>query len=201
MVPYVHTPCRTVRYHESSFGSEGRTNTELIEAVDQDGSESRTTVVIERPSRLISEQTKNMTELVLREENRTLYIDHERRIFETHRGGANKGMPYWEEDDSQCSNMKSHFLYLSERIPDSVIAGVNVVGYRGRDYMGADYEVYFAPSLGCQQMRFQMVMRGFLGLKKEQYEMVVDSYEIGPPSPNLFTVPAGYTQVESILRP
>jgi hypothetical protein len=142
-----------------------------------------------------------MTELVLRNENRTLYIDHERKSFETHSGGANRGMPYWEEDDAQCSNMKFHFQYLSDRLPDSVVAGVHVVGYRGRDSSGADYDVYLAPSLGCQQMRFRMAKRGFLGWKTAEYEMVVDSYDLGPPSSSLFTVPAGYSQVTSILRP
>jgi hypothetical protein len=205
VVDYVKTPCRTVRYHESFFGSslgfEGVTTSECIEAVDHDGSESKTRITTQRRYWLFPQQTKRTAELVLRKENRTLYIDHERGIFEAHLGGANKGMPYWEEDDSQCSHTKSHYLYLSERLQDSVIAGVHVVGYRGRDDRGADYEVYFAPSIGCQQMRFQMVMRGFFRWKTAEYEMVVDSYEIGPPASSLFTLPTGYRQIDSILRP
>jgi len=63
---------------------------------------------------------------------------------------------------------------LPERLPDSVIAAVHVVGYGGRD-RNADYEVYLAPSIGCQPMTFRMVKR-FLGWVTEEYEMIVDSY-------------------------
>jgi hypothetical protein len=38
------------------------------------------------------------------------------------------------------------------------------------------------------------VMRGFWGWTVAKYEMIVDSYEIGPPSGNLFTIPAEYKQ-------
>lgn len=202
---FVHTPCRTVHYHESSFGSslgsEGVWRAERIEAVDHDGSESRTTTFARRRYWFLPEQTKKIAELVLRTENRTVIIDHDRRVFETHLGGANKNWAYWEEDDLECSYTKSHYLYLSDRLQDSVIAGVHVVGYRGRDNREADYEVYFAPSIGCQEMRFQMVMRGLFGREIAKYEMVVDSYEIGPPSSKLFTLPAGYKQATSILHP
>ena len=205
VVEYVKTPCRTVRYHTFSFGSglgfEGITRSEWIEAVDHDGSESTTVIAARRRYWFFPPKTERKAELVLRKENRTVYIDHARGVYEMHLGGANKKRPYWEEDDSLCSHTASHHAYLSGRLPDSMIAGVHVVGYRGRDHRGADYEVYFAPSIGCVQMRFQMVMRGLFGWKAAEYEMVVDSYEIGPPSSTLFTVPSGYRQVASIHRP
>jgi hypothetical protein len=205
VVRYGNTPCRTVHYHTVSFGSglgfEGTTRSERTEAVDHDGSECTAVVAARRRYWFFPPKTERKTELVLRKENRTVYIDHERRTFETHVGGANKAWSYWEEDDSLCSHTASRATYLSGRLPDSVIAGVHVVGYRGRDHRGAEYEVYFAPSIGCVQMRFQMVMRGLFGWKTAEYEMVVDSYEIGPPSSSLFAVPTGYRQVASILRP
>jgi hypothetical protein len=82
---------------------------------------------------------------------------------------------------------------------DSKIAGVFVVGYRGRDAVGAYNEVYFAPSIGCQEMQLQSVTRGVFGWKISGYDMRVDSYEIGPPASSLFDLPAGYKQVASIL--
>jgi hypothetical protein len=204
VVDFVHTPCRTVRYHEYSFGSslgfDGITNSESVEAVDHDGSESNTTKSTHSRFWFFPQQRREITELVLRQENRTMYIDHGQGVYETHLRGANKKMPYWENDDSQCSNAKSHALYLSARLPDSKIAGVNVVGYRGRDKRGAEYEVYFAPSLGCQMMRFHEDFQGILGFTTAEYDKVVDSYEIGPPSPNLFKVPSGFKQVASISR-
>jgi hypothetical protein len=127
-----------------------------------------------------------------------MYIDHGRGIYEAHVRGANKKMPAWEEDDSECSNTKSHHLYLSARLPDSIIAGVNVVGYSGRDAKGIEYEAYFAPSIGCQEMRFHEEFRGIFGFRTAEYDRVVDSYEIGPPAPNLFRVPTGFKLVTSI---
>jgi hypothetical protein len=127
-----------------------------------------------------------------------VYIDHEHGVYEVH-PGANRKWPYWEEDDAECSHTASHYQYLSARLPDSNIASVHVVGYRGRDYRGANYEIYFAPSIGCQQMSFKMVARGFLGLVTEESDMVVDSYVLGPPAARLYRVPAEYKQVPSIL--
>ena len=139
-----------------------------------------------------------MTELLLRTEGRVVYIDHEHGVYETQPGG-NRGFPYWEEDDSQCSHTASHYQYLSGRLADSKIANVHVVGYRGRDYRGADYEIFFAPSIGCQQMSFKMVRRGFLGFVTAEYDMVVDSYILGPPATSLYVVPAECKQVPSII--
>ena len=200
VVTFVNTPCRTVHSHSFSFGSglgfDGITRGETIEAFDQDGSTSKTYSVARWRPWHLPEPTTKISYLVLRKENRTLVIDHDRAEFQESRRGANSGMPTWEEDDSACSHTKSHFLYLSDRLQDGVVAGVHVVGYGGQDYKGADYEVYFAPSLGCEQMRFQMSMRTFLGWKKAQYEMVVDSFELGAPERRLFMVPSGYRRVE-----
>jgi hypothetical protein len=206
VVDFVAAPCRTIRYHEYSFGSalgfDGITKAERIEAFDYDGSVSRTIAGTWRRYWFSPEQVGKKTELILRKEKRTAYIDHERKIFETH-VDANRKWPGrgGEGDDSLCSATKSNYSYLSERLSDSVVAGFHVIGYRGRDSRGADYEVYFAPSIGCEVMRFQMVMRGFLGWETAKEESVVDSYEIGPPSLQLFTVPNGYKQVTSILHP
>lgn len=48
-------------------------------------------------------------------------------------------------------------------------------------------------------MSFKMVMRGFLGFVTAEYDMVVDSYILGPPAASLYAVPAEYKQVPSIL--
>lgn len=201
---FVHTPCRTVRYHEYSFGSglgfDRISTSETIEATDHTGSESKTTAGKWRRwwQFFGTGTTFKMTELLLRTEGRVVYIDHEHSVYESQPGG-NRKWPYWEEDDSECSHTASHYLYLSGRLPDSNIATVNVVGYRGRDSRGADYEIYFAPSIGCQQMSFKMVIRGFLGFVTAEYDMVVDSYVLGPPAASLYAVPAEYKQVPSIL--
>lgn len=204
-VDFASTACRTVRYHESAFGPglgfEGTTYSECVDAVDHTGSESNTRSSVLRRFYLFPRRTLRITELVLRTENRTVYIDHERKVYESHMRGANKGNPYWEEDDSQCSHTASHSTYLSGRLPDSTIAGVHVVGYRGKDLRGADYELYFAPSIGCQTLLFREVIRGPLGWKTAEYEKIVDSYEIGPPATSLFAIPNGYKQVESIQPP
>jgi hypothetical protein len=201
LVEFVNTPCRTVRSHEFSFGIglgfDGIAKAESVEAVDWDGSESKTRTTSRRRYWL-TENRDRITELVLRTKNRTVYIDHERRIFEVQDGRANRGYQAWEEDDAQCSHAASHYVYLSERIPNSVVAGIEVVGYGGRDARGADNIICFAPSIGCQVMRFETVKKGFLGWTTAKYEWVVDVYEIGQPSPSLFTPPSGYKQVPSI---
>jgi hypothetical protein len=144
VVESVHTPCRTVRYHEYSFGSgfgpEGVTRSEHVEAFDHDGSESKTWTAVRSRYWFSPHVTKKITELILRKENQIVIIDHDKRIYQVTAGGANRGMPYWDEDDSQCSCTKSHYTYLSGRLPDSTVAGIHVVGYRGRDARGADYE-------------------------------------------------------------
>jgi len=61
--------------------------------------------------------------------------------------------------------------------------------------------VYFAPSIGCREMRFHSVKRGIFGWTIAETDRAVESYEPGPPSPVLFTIPAGYREVASILRP
>jgi len=201
VVNVARTPCRTVRSHEFSFGGslgfDGITASETIEAFDQDGSTSKTYSAARWRPWHLPEPTAKGTHVVLRTEDRTLFIDHDRAEFLEYRGGSNRMMPYWEEDDSVCSHAKSHF-HLEDRLPDAVVAGVRVVGYSSQDFRGADYEVYFAPSLGCQQMRLQLSMRTFFGVKKAQYEMVVDSLELGAPERRLFTVPSGFRRVDSI---
>ena len=199
VVEFVHTPCRTVRYHEYSFGYDRIGTAETIEATDHSGSESKTTVGRWRPWWYLpgTGPRIRMTELLLRTEDQVVHIDHEHKVFESH-AGANRKWPSWEEDDSQCSHTASHYLYLSGRLPDSNMANVHVVGYRGRDSRGADYEIYFAPSVGCQQISFEMVRRGFLGLVAEEYDLIVDSYVLGPPAASLYSVPAEYKQVASI---
>ena len=206
VVEFGHTPCRTIRFRESSFGSglggERNYTMETIEATDRAGSESKTTTGKWRSWwQLPGTGTKfKMTELLLRSEGQVVQIDHDHRVYEAHPSG-NRGFAVWEEDDSQCSHPASHFLYLSGRLPDSNIANVQVAGYRGRDDRGADYEVYFAPSIGCQQMSFKMLMRGFLGLVTSEYDMVVDSYVLGPPAASLYVVPAEYKQMPSLVPP
>jgi len=192
-----------VRSHEFAFGSslgfDGLIRTETIEAFDQDGSKSQTKTIARWRLWRLPERTIKFTRLILRKENRTLDIDHQGAVFQESRRGASSGMPTWEEDDAACSHTMSHYLYLSDRLPDAVVAGVHVVGYSGQDYKGADYEVFFAPSLGCETMRFQMSMRTFLGLKKAEYERVVDSFELGAPAASLFTVPSGFRRVDSVV--
>jgi hypothetical protein len=204
VVNFADTPCRTVRYHEYSFGRrlgfDGTTRSECIEAFDQTGSQARTIARTWRRWWPLPEQTSKRTELVLRTEDQIVYIDHERRVYEAHRGGAQRNWPYWEEDDGQCSHTATHHTYLTGRLPDTVMAGVHVVGYGGRDFRGVDYEIYFAPSIGCQEMKFQMVMRGLFSWITAEYDMVVDSYALGPPAQSLFAVPTGYRQVPSILQ-
>jgi len=78
------------------------------------------------------------------------------------------------------------------------VAGIEVIGYGGRDARGADNKIYFAPSIGCQVMRSETIMKGFLGFTTAKHEWVVDAYEIGRPSQSLFTPPSGYKQVRSI---
>jgi hypothetical protein len=203
VVDFVNTPCRTVRYHEFSYGSslgfDRTTRAESVEAFDHTGSQAKTIARTWRRWWPLPLQTSKVTELVLHTEDQIVYIDHERRVYEAH-GGAHRNSPYWEEDDAQCSHTASHSLYLSGRLPDSIVAGVHVVGYRGRDYRGVDYEDYFAPSIGCQDMRFHMVKRGLFGWITAEYDMVVDAYVLGPPARSLFAIPSGYRQVPSILQ-
>ena len=199
VVDIVRIPCRTVRFHESNFGwkhVEGLMQSESVEAIDSDGSQSNTRSTQWWRFYLFPRQTRKITELVLR--NRTVYIDHERQVYEIDQGTSHRVPSFWEEDDAQCSYAKSRRGPFTERIPDSTIAGFPVVGYRGRDPKGVDYEAYFAPSIGCEMMLFREVTRGVLGWKTTEYERVVDSYEIGPPAHNLFTIPNGYKQVPSI---
>lgn len=173
VVEFANTPCRTVRYREHSFHSLGfdRISTsETIEATDQAGSESNTsTAKWRRWWQFPGTGTRfQRTGLLLRTEGRTVIVDHGHRVYEAH-PGAKKNWPYWEEDDSKCSHTASHYLYLSGRLPDSTIATVHVVGYHGRDNRGADYEIYFAPSIGCQEFSSKMVTRGFLGFVTSEY--------------------------------
>jgi len=198
------TPCRTVRYHIYSFGQslgfDGTTRSEWVEAFDQTGSEAKTVARTFRRWWPLPQETTNKSELLLRTQDQLVYIDHGRKVYEAHQGAKNRPSPNWEEDDDQCSHTATHSAYLTGRLPDSVIAGVHVVGYRGRDFRGADYEVYFAPSIGCQDMQFRMVMRGFLGWITAEFDMAVDSYILGPPAQSLFTIPSDYRLVPSILQ-
>jgi hypothetical protein len=202
VVDFVHTPCRTVRYHDYSFGSslgfDRTSRSEAVEATDQTSSESNTRASTWHRWWFLPQQTSKITELLLRAKDQRVFIDHTHKVYETNTGRL-RGFPYWEEDDAQCSHTATDFTYLSGRLPDSVIAGVHVVGYRGKDFRGAEYEIYFAPSIGCQELRFHMFKRGWFGWITAEYDKVVDSYVLGPPSPNLFAIPSGYRQVPSIL--
>jgi hypothetical protein len=199
VVDIVHIPCRTVRFHESSFGwkhFEGWMRSESVEAVNSDGTQSNTRSTQWWRFYLFPRQTRKITELVLRD--RTVFIDREQHAYEIHSGDPHRSQAYWVEDDPQCSFAKSRRGPFSARMPDSTIAGFSVIGYRGQDAKGVDYEAYFAPSIGCEMMLFREVARGILGWKTAEYERVVDSYEIGPPSKSLFTIPNGFKLVTSI---
>src|ERR1035437_5219035 len=82
-VEFADTACRTVRYHESAFGPslgfEGTMYSECVEAVVHTGSESNMRNSVWRRFWFFPRQTRKITELVLRTENRTVYIDHERK--------------------------------------------------------------------------------------------------------------------------
>jgi hypothetical protein len=129
---------------------------EGVDAFDQSGSELHSVSGVFPQSGLSFDRDHNVTELLLRPEDQVAYIDHLRRIFSV-QNGALRGWPYWEQDNAQCSTAAGHYAYLSGRLADSVIAGTPVVGYSGRDAMGTDYKVYFAPSIGCQDFSFQML--------------------------------------------
>jgi hypothetical protein len=203
VVSFVNTPCRTVHYHQYSYGTslgfDRTTRSEVVEATDQTGSESNTRTSTWRRWWFGPQRTSKVTELLLRATDTVAYIDHDHKVYETRPGAAKRGFPYWEEDDAQCSHTATHFTYLLGRLPDAVIAGVHVVGYRGRDFRGVEYEIYFAPSIGCQDLRFHMVKRGLFGWITAESDKVVDSYVLGPPSASLFVLPNGYRQVPSIL--
>lgn len=203
VVDFVNTPCRTVRYHQyssgSSLGFDRTARSEAVEATDQNGSESNTRTSTWHSWWFLPQKTSKITELLLRSEDKVVYIDHEHKVYQAEPEAKMRGFPYWEEDDAQCSHTATHFTYLSGRLPDAVIAGVHVVGYHGRDYRGVEYEIYFAPSIGCQDLRSHIFTRGIFGWMAAEYDKVVDSYVLGPPSPNLFAIPSGYRQVQSIL--
>jgi hypothetical protein len=120
--------------------------------------------------------------------------------FEARGGARRRNWPYWEQDNDQCSHAATHSAYLSTRLPDSVIAGTHVVGYSGRDNLGFDYKIYFAPSIGCQELSFQMIRNNALGRQTYEYSRIVDSYDLGAPDTNLFKIPEGFRQVEFFLE-
>jgi hypothetical protein len=201
IVDFVNTPCRTVHYHgtlveNQSWGVHDVTvrSYDVIEAVDQDGSESRTERRHARNYWLFPAQDVSVTFLFIRPQRTTVNIDHVRKRFESS-SGHNLGFSGWETDDSQCSHAASHYLYLSGRLPDCSVAGIPVVGYKGRDIGGGNNVVYFAPSIGCQMLRAERISRNGSGLPTSISTFVVDSYTLGAPAQNLFTIPSGYKQV------
>src|ERR1035438_4550122 len=117
VVEFASTPCRTVRYHEYSFGRnlgfDRTTRSESVEAFDHAGDQSKTVARTSRRWWPLPQQTSKVTELVLRNGNQIGYIDHERRVYEAHQRGHN--YPYGEDDDGQCSHTASHSSYLTGR--------------------------------------------------------------------------------------
>ena len=203
VVEFVKTPCRTVRYRIWSFENlawgihdvASRTF-ELLWAVDLNGSTVETVTGSSRHHWIVPESRNNGSQIVLRPQDEVISVDHERRIYDLHGGARSRGQPMWEEDDGQCSHTASHYLYLHHRLADSVVAQVRVVGYSGRDDRGADYKIYFAPSIGCQEFHFESTARNAFGLPTQFYYREVTSYELGPPDPELYRIPWGYQKVE-----
>ena len=114
VVDFVNTPCRTVRYHEYSFGSslgfDRTARSEAVEATDHTGSESKTRTSTWRGWWCLSQKTSKTTELLLRAADKIVYIDHEHKVYEAHPGAAKRGWPYWEEDDAQCRQQHPIFF-------------------------------------------------------------------------------------------
>jgi len=198
----VKTPCRTIRYHQVAYGKEfgfdAPTQVSGVDAYRSDGSESQLTQLSAPSDQPPAAKEQRVSEILLRKTGERVFLDHVRRIYEV-RKAPGRGLPYWEEDDEQCSHTASHALYLSKRLPEVAIAGVQSVGYAGTDKNGAEYEVYFAPSIGCQDMRFHMTKRDELGHKMAELDKIVDSYELAVPKEDLFQIPSGYKRVATIF--
>ena len=95
VVTFVNTPCRTVRYHDYSYGTNFgfyRT-TEVVEANEQSGSESYTRTSTLRPWWFWPERIEKFTQLLLRPLDTVAYIDHDHQRYETHPGAAKRGFP------------------------------------------------------------------------------------------------------------
>jgi hypothetical protein len=199
VVELAKTPCRTVETRDVVFNHNvrdgGLYRISRLHAVAEDGSEATFITEKFRPLWWFVEQTRTSGQMVLHKQNRIISLDPGRRIYAEETGGRHLGVQTWEEDDRACSHARSHYLYLSMRLPDSVVAGFPVVRYGGEDDSGAEYEVDFAPSLGCQSLRFSMIRRGLLGWPTTKHLLEVVSYKLGPPSPDLFAVPRGFRQV------
>lgn len=197
VVDIVHTPCRTIRSHEYSvgwdLGFDGIMSVDTIDAFDKDGSTSSTDSIAKWAFWQLPKTPTKRTIIALGIQNRRIEIDHDRAVFQEYPGWL--GSAIWEEDDQQCSHKISNRLSW-ERLPDSIVAGVAVVGYSATDEWGTHIEMFLAPSLGCQQLRLRRWRQNRFGLRTAYREMVVDSFELGAPSPALFAVPRGFRRME-----
>lgn len=134
----------------------------------------------------------------MRTQDRAVIIDRSRRMFEVHQP-APRNFVYWEDDYPDCSHHMSHRAGRFTRVADTQIAGIRVVGYKGKDAGGEEVTTYYAPSIGCSTMREELVTRGILGLPISRFLVEVDSYSVARPNPSLFEIPRNYKRVASVV--
>jgi hypothetical protein len=117
VVDTAKTPCRTVRYREYSIGiGSGFDSASIIEAFDRHGSEAKVITAVRRRFWLFPAWTARTTELVLREQNRTVITDHDRKFSTETHGTAVRGSPYGSKTTLQSMEGPS-IPTNSDRLP------------------------------------------------------------------------------------
>lgn len=193
------SPCRTVRSHryviekgewgflDASIYSEERT-----EALDGDYSTSMTIISTTRKHWVFPVRRQNFTLLQLRPTDQIVVMDHIRRVIYRDMGARAHEVPGWNYGkDPDCSGANARYLYSEGRVPDSIIAGIPVVGYYWHRE-GETGKMYFAPSMGCKMFRRQVVQKNRVGFPTNISIEETDSFILGPPEAQLFEIPRDY---------
>jgi hypothetical protein len=99
--------------------------------------------------------------------------------------------PPWGHQGNRCAERyvrgdESPDVSINKSAGSILGVDVEMVTFANRD--GSSYELYLAPSLGCQGMRAVMRRNG-----QSLESRSIESLKIGDPDPALFEIPAGYS--------
>jgi hypothetical protein len=196
-------PCHTLHYTQSSWrGLRGgwsgfkRSQTTGYEASRSDGSQVGAIVQVYTVNFKDGRQTRpGISGIFFSGSREIVRLHHEKKVFTRRESLIWSDFPYRRSvnGDSTCASGIKHFGTHFHYIGEDTFLGLKVHRWSGGYGEGGSWDVYLAPRLDCQPLKYKMIdYKWNLPVEWVKYEAT--SVEFGEPKDSLFQIPSDYTR-------